>query len=972
MYRAHDPRLRRDVAIKVISRALASDAVTVDRFIREAISASALNHPNVVTIYETGETANGRYIAMELVQGMTLREVLRDGLDPEQARDIGRQVAEALAVAHGAQIVHRDVKPENVMVREDGYVKVLDFGLARVERVEREGVTVSFATGSGLVIGTIGYMSPEQAQGEPVTAASDVFSLGVVLYEALTGQHPFPASSALGVLHAILSDVPVAPSHLRDGMPAAYDQIVLECLQKDPRLRPTALDVANSLKHTSSRAAVRAIPVPSRDQSKAVVGRSAELARLDEAWAHASAGHGGVVALAGEAGYGKTALVEAFLSSVSRKDDPVRIGRGRCSERLAGTDAYLPVLEALESLLRSESHGSLARVMKTVAPSWYTQLGSQPGRNSADVNDTGDADRSAQRLKREMTALIEEASRLVPIVLFLDDLHWADPATVDLLSYLSVRLPSSRVLVVTTHRPSVLALSKHPFLSLKLDLQARGVGREIALHTLPAEAVTAYIDGAFPGHTFPAAFAALIHHKTEGHPLFMVDLLRDLKQRGLVAERDGRWTLVEGLASLEREAPESVRSMIERKVAAISEEDRQLLAAAAVQGADFDSAIVAFALELDEAGVEERLDRLEREHAFVRFIEEKTCPDRTVTLRFRFAHVLYQNALFASLRATRRATIAGTIAGLLVRRWGDRSVEIALELAVLFETARAPLAAARYFSLAAQSAARLFAHAEAEQLAARGLHLIDALPDDAARRAMELELQMTYGLAVKTRAGYSVAGRWAPRTDALVSCATRSTTCRRSFPSSWDCRRTTSRRAKSARASISPSSCTSSPLVIGNPHLIMVSEWCLGAAYHHLGELVTAHAHLTKALELHDPVVHGARAWEVGHRARTVLQLRSGAYDLAARAARRSTSNAWPGRPPRHAHSGIRRHSPSRCSSRCWCIRCVATRTGPKRCTVSSRCCAASAASLRNCSGRSRLADGSPSHSASANAAWLK
>ena len=135
VYRAHDPRLRRDVAIKVISRALASDAVTVDRFIREAISASALNHPNVVTIYETGETPNGRYIAMELVQGVTLREVLRAGLDPEPARDIGRQVAEALAVAHGAQIVHRDVKPENVMVREDGYVKVLDFGLARVERV---------------------------------------------------------------------------------------------------------------------------------------------------------------------------------------------------------------------------------------------------------------------------------------------------------------------------------------------------------------------------------------------------------------------------------------------------------------------------------------------------------------------------------------------------------------------------------------------------------------------------------------------------------------------------------------------------------------------------------------------------------------------------------------------------------------------------------------------------------------------
>ena len=706
-------------------------------------------------------------------------------------------------------------------------------------------------------------MSPEQAQGEPVTAASDVFSLGVVLYETLTGQHPFPASSALGVMHAILSDMPVAPSHLREGMPAAYDQIVLECLQKDPRLRPTALDVANSLKQASVRAAVRMAPVSSRDQSRTVVGRSTELAVLDDAWAHATSGHGGVVAVAGEAGHGKTALAEAFLASLTRRGDPVRIGRGRCSERLAGSDAYLPVLEALESLLRSESHGSLARVMKTMAPAWYTQLGSQPDRSSAEIRETSEADRSPQRLKREMTALVEEASRLVPIVLFLDDLHWADPATVDLLAYLSARLPACRVLVITTHRPSALALSKHPFLSLKLDLQARGVGREIALHTLPAEAVTAYIDDAFPGHTFPAAFATLIHHKTEGHPLFMVDLLRDLKQRGLVAERNGRWTLVEGLASLERETPESVRSMIERKVAAITEDDRHLLAAASVQGVDFDSAIVAFALELDEADVEERLDRLEREHAFVRFVEEKTCPDRTVTLRFRFAHVLYQNALFASLRATRRATLAGTVAALLVRRWGDRAVEIALELAVLFETARAPLAAARYFSLAAQSAARLFAHAEAEQLAMRGLQLIATLPDEAARRALELELQMTYGLALKTRAGYAIpevgvayrrARELCHQVDDLSQVIPVLMGLSAHYITSGEIR-TCLDLAEQLHVIATK---------LGNPHLIMVSEWCLGAAYHHLGELVTAHAHLLKALELHDPGVHGARAWEVG------------------------------------------------------------------------------------------------------------
>ena len=239
VYRAHDPRLRRDVAIKVISEAMSADPVAVDRFIREALAVSALNHPNIVTIYETGETAGARYIAMELVRGRTLRELVRERMPWARAADIGRQAAEALAVAHAAQIVHRDVKPENVMVRDDGYVKVLDFGLARIERaVGGTAATVSLDTHTGLVIGTIGYMSPEQARGESVTTASDVFSLGIVIYEALTGQHPFPAASPLAVLHAILGDQPVAPSRLVPDLPVAFDEIVLECLQKDQRLRP--------------------------------------------------------------------------------------------------------------------------------------------------------------------------------------------------------------------------------------------------------------------------------------------------------------------------------------------------------------------------------------------------------------------------------------------------------------------------------------------------------------------------------------------------------------------------------------------------------------------------------------------------------------------------------------------------------------------------------------------------------------
>src|SRR5262249_21836660 len=191
VYRAADPRLGPDVAGKRIRRSLVRDEAALDRLLREATLASSLNHPNIVTIYETGVVGQDRYVAMELIEGVTLRALAAQGIDLSRSVAIARQIAEALAVAHAARIVHRDIKPENVMVRPDGYVKLLDFGLARLHVAALGAGNTTGGTEAGVILGTIAYMAPEQARGDRVTPEADVFALGVLIYELVTGRHPF-------------------------------------------------------------------------------------------------------------------------------------------------------------------------------------------------------------------------------------------------------------------------------------------------------------------------------------------------------------------------------------------------------------------------------------------------------------------------------------------------------------------------------------------------------------------------------------------------------------------------------------------------------------------------------------------------------------------------------------------------------------------------------------------------------------
>ena len=862
VWRARDTRLNREVAIKVLPASLANDADRLLRFEQEARATSALNHPNIVTIHELGDVEAGRFIVMELVDGRTLRALIDEGLSPDALAQLGSQMVKALGAAHAAGITHRDIKPENIMVRDDGYVKVLDFGLARLvpRGMDAEAATLQY-TRPGTLLGSTRYMSPEQARGESVSHPSDIFSLGMIFYEMATGRHPFVTDSILGTLNAITQQVPLTPSRLNPEIPSAIEILILRMLEKDSRLRPTAGEVEIALAEIGGQSLSGESRSPVlRPRTRHTVGREKAHAELREALTSAFAGKGLLMCVPGEPGMGKTTLVEDFLSDLRAGSQACIIARGRCSERLAGTEAYLPWLEALDSLLRGADGQSRASLLggesitqttKRLAPTWYAQaMPLQPDDSSVERL-LAERAASQERMKREFGALLEEVSERRPLVLFFDDLHWADVSTIDLLAYLASKFDSMRVLIIATYRPSDLLLAKHPFLQVRPDLQARGVCREIELEFLSRSEIEKYLALEFPEHRFPAELPALIHAKTEGNPLFMADLVRYLRDRGVIAEQQGRWVLAQSLPSIERDLPESVRGMIERKIAQLSEEDRRLLVAASVQGYEFDSAIVAKSLDLDPADVEERLEALERVYALVRFINEREFPGRLLTLRYRFVHVLYQNALYASLRPTRRAQLSATVAEALLGCYGKQSATVASELAFLFEAARDWSRAADNYLVAATNASEVWALQEAGVLAQRGLEMLRLLPEETECAKQELALQAMLGQSLMVAKGYAL-----PEVEQAFIRARELSLQLNEVPQLFRAEFSLAIvyvvRAEYERAFDHGEQCLRLAEKFGNQAMLMQSHWVIGLSHCYLGQFAGARDHFERTITIHD------------------------------------------------------------------------------------------------------------------------
>jgi adenylate cyclase len=532
---------------------------------------------------------------------------------------------------------------------------------------------------------------------------------------------------------------------------------------------------------------------------------------------------------------------------------------------LAGTEGYLPWLEALGHLLRggeasikSLGASAILRQMRELAPTWYAQLAPFSISETSALQLAAERAASQERMKRELVEFVEEVSRAEPLVLFFEDLHWADASTIDLLTFLASRFAGLRVLILATYRPSDLLLAKHPFLRLKPELQSRGLCREIALGLLPRAEVDKYLALEFPGHRLPAELSTLIYAKTEGNPLFMADLARYLRDRNVIAQEQGSWTLVGSLPDIERDLPESVRGMVECKIAQLSEDDRRLLVAGSVQGYEFDSAVITKALAADAAQVEEQLDALERIHGLVVMISEQEFPDLTLTVRYRFVHVLYQNALYAQLRPTRRAALSATVAEALRGFYGGKRRTVASTLAVLYEAARDWRQAADHFLIAARNALRGFANQEAIALTRRGLAMLEKIPLTPDRALLEIRLQTTLGLSLMMVRGYAATEVLQTHSRARELCLQHGDDIQL-FQAEFGLAVVHVVRAEYEQARELAEHCLQLAQGAPDPMLFVQAHWLLGLSKQFLGELVPAREHFEQTIALYDQKLHVAQ-----------------------------------------------------------------------------------------------------------------
>lgn len=753
VYKAQDLSLDRMVAIKVLNLEDASASSNwIHQLRSEAQAAAKINSPNVVTIHQVSEDSDPPYIVMEYVKGRDLRQELRSRGSfnvPEVVR-IACQVCDALAAAHRENVLHKDIKPGNIIISESGAVKVMDFGIAKIALPKHAG-----RDGPAGLMGTAAYMSPEQALGNPLDERTDLYSLGVVLYELLTGRLPFEGNTVAELIEKKVRETAPLPSDLGFALPGRLESLVMKALENDPELRfssvlelkaallacfPASAGSTEGLEDADLGAAAA---VGARASRLDLVGRDSIINQLSDCLARTELGSGSVVILSGEAGVGKTAVLDETESAAERMGFVVL--RGRCLYQDMPVP-YFPYVSAIRGLFESAPSESISPIekneIKTLIEEGVTELRlfvpylatvlDTGHRRSLEgtVGTTKQADPS--KIFAALGGLFKRLSERRPILLVLDDFQWVDRTSLQLFHYLGRRSRRSRMLMVAAYRPEDLQRSSdgalHPVYDTLSRMETEGTLTRIEVERLSKADTFELLRTALRNTRFTEDFKSALYMETLGNPAFVLECLKSLREDGTIKWLDGHWQCVESIPNIR--VPKRARDAIERRLECLGREERRVLACASVQGCTFTSDVLSAVLSMDRLDVLTVLHEFEKRYQIVRF----------QNAAYTFEHPLLWECAYDSLSQELRQEYHLLIARFMEQKFKPDSASALFSLANHYFKGGAYEKALPYLEKSVARAKDLHAHTEALAHLEKALEALSHLPSSRERMEQRLRL----------------------------------------------------------------------------------------------------------------------------------------------------------------------------------------------------------------------------------------
>jgi ABC-type transport system substrate-binding protein len=732
VYKALDPRLDREVAIKLTSPGLVH-ADAAQRFRAEAQTVAKLDHPSIVPIHDIGEHEGALFFVMPVLTGRSLRHHLKSqSLTLKDILDGMIQTAEALDYSHGQGVTHRDIKPENLMVSPEpgGGVRfrLMDFGLARDDNMSR-------MTKSGVLVGTMGYMSPEQVMGRPIDGRSDIYSLGTVLYECLTGELPF-SGEMQSILYRIVHEIPQSPRALVPDLDEDLAGIVLACLAKTPEERPQrAGDLAHSLHryrdlHRESErmlsVMVTQVAHAPRPALSPFVGREKELRELQTRLNAAKTGECHFAVVSGAAGIGKTRLVDEIENLARAQHIPVLHGRFMEQD---GAFPYHGFCELIQDFYRQRGTGSssapvadlsdLSADLIALFPMLSEIEDIRASRSRATLAASAETSGALETKNQIFELLARALIRLAagkPLVLVLEDLHGAE-ISIEALQYIVRRLGPTATLLIGTYRQEELS-RKSPLGRMIEAFQGDPRFVSVSLGPLAVSEHRKLLSTLLGGKDIDSRLAEQLYEGSEGNPFFAKELVRSLlDSESIVEDVTGAWKLSGGAGVASDELPETIQQAVEKRIAGLPDEMIHVLSTAALIGKSFDVDDLESLLGGDD-DLDDRIDRLVQEG----LIEEERRSRGDVMA---FTSGVVREVLYAKLSRRKRRSLHRKYADLLEKNHTGRLERVYPQLVYHYAEGDDPEKTVEYGLLHAHRSLEAFSPEETLRAAGTALEFLD-------------------------------------------------------------------------------------------------------------------------------------------------------------------------------------------------------------------------------------------------------